>query len=833
MILKSWASILLFFYFTLCITQSAQSQLPGGNGKMGAGRPPAIGKIFGRVLDATDKKPLEYATVTIMPSKKDSIIGGAIVKTNGEFYIDKLPLMELRIRISYIGFQTWTQTIFLSPKASDLDLGNIKMFGDSTILDEIVIEAEKSNFTMGIDRRVFNVDKDLSAKGGTAVDVMKNIPGVSVDGEGNVEVRNQSPTVFVDGRPTSMTLEQIPADQIEKIEIITNPSVKFEAAAKGGIINVVMKKNLKPGYNGTITAGSGTNDRYNGSVALNLREGKWNFGTSYNYNQGFNPGKGYTDRINYLNGKIINGFTQQTQQNFGRVFQFGRINADYQINNRSILTLAANLNKGYFRHLETQSFTLYDSTLQNASTGDRYNKVNTGFDNATLQALYRYTFPGSKQEITSDFNYNPGENTNESLFQTYNFPETGINPERQWNVGGGISNQITWQTDFIAQLKDSAKIEAGIRTNIKSNTTGQDVLFYNSGLGYYEKSMLISANYDIKDQVHAAYFNYLGKIKGWAYAIGLRYEQTVFEAEMKERNLKFSYLYPDGTKNLQKALFPAIYLSKPLKKNSEFQLNFSRKIRRPDYRQAMPFIMFADRQSYSIGNPALAPEFVNLGEANFNKPLKKGNFFLSLYGRYNEDIITAFAYLDPADSSVLVNSFINGRNSKSIGTESSIKYTILKPLDFTLSGNINYLDISAQQATQNIQNSGFNWNAKAMITYRIRKDLVLQLNGDYEAPKIVPQGKTIEVYAVDASINKDFGKKFSINASVNDVFNTRRFGGIYETEVFRQEFSRRRQTRFFRINLTWKFGEADYSLFKRRGGNQRREPGQGGNDLEL
>lgn len=807
--------------------------MPGGQGKAGAGRPPAIGKIYGRVLDAVDKKPLEYATVTVMPIRKDTVVGGAIVKPNGEFSIDKLPITELRVRISYIGYQAWVQTISLTMKASEIDLGNIRMVEDTTMLDEIIIEAEKSNFTMGIDRRVFNVDKDLSAKGGTAVDVMKNIPGVSVDGEGNVEVRNQSPTVFVDGRPTSMTLEQIPADQIEKIEIITNPSVKFEAAAKGGIINVVMKKNLKPGYNGTITAGIGTNDRYNGSASVNLREGKWNFGASYNYNQAFNPGKGYTNRINYRNDKIVSGFTQETNQNFGRIFQFGRLNADYQINNRSSFTLAANLNKGFFRHLETQNFVLYDSTLQNASTGTRYNKVFTGFNHATLQGLYRYTFPGSKQEITSDLNYNPGDHTNESLFRTYNFPETGANPEMQWNIGGGISKQLTWQTDYIATLRDSAKIEAGIRTNIKDNTTGQDVYFYNEGLGYFDKSNLISANYKIKDQVHAAYFNYLGKIKGWSYAAGLRYEQTNFEAEMKERNLKFSYLYPDGTKDLQKAIFPALYLSKPLKNNSEFQLNFSRKISRPNHRQVMPFIMFADKQSYSIGNPALAPEFVNLAEANFNKPLKKGNFFLSLYGRYNEDIITAFAYTDPADSSVLVNSFINGKNSKSLGTESSVKYNLIKPLDITLSGNINYLEILAQSGTQNIQNSGINWNAKAMITYRIKKDLVFQLNGDYEAPRIVPQGRTIEVYSLDASLNKDFGKKFSINASVNDIFNTRRFGGIYETELFRQEFSRRRQTRFFRINITWKFGEADYSLFKRKGTNQRREPGQGGNDMEL
>lgn len=829
---SSLFSLCYTFLFLFFLWANLQGQGSFGGNRGNGMRPPAIGKIYGRVLDATDKTPLEYATIMVSPGRKDTVIGGGIVKANGEFLVDKLPLTELKIRISYIGYLPYQQTLTLSMKSPDLDLGNIRLVPDTSILEEVVIEAEKSNFTMGIDRRIFNVEKDLSAKGGTAVDVMKNIPGVSVDGEGNVEVRNQSPTVFVDGRPTTMTLEQIPADQIDKIEIITNPSAKFEASARGGIVNVILKKNQKPGYNGTISAGVGTNDRYNGNMSANLKEGRWNFSASYNYNQGFNPGKGYTDRLNYTEGNISSGFTQETQQNFGRAFQFGRIGVDYQINNRSTITLAGNLNKGYFRQLETQDFILFDSASLPTSTGARYNKVNTGFSNATYQVLYRYTFPGSKQELTTDFNFNPGRSTNGSLFRTYNFPELSVNPEMQWNAGGATTSQFTWQADYTATLRDSSKIEAGLRTNIKDNTTGQDVYFYNPAKGYFEKSMLISANYDILDQVHAAYLNYVGKIWNWGYAAGMRYEQTIFEAQMKERDLNFSYLYPNGREDLQKALFPSLYLSRPLKHNAEFQINFSRKIRRPDHRQVMPFIMFADRQSYSIGNPALAPEFINLGELNWNKPLKKGNFFLSVFGRYNEDIITAFVYRDPADSLVLVNSFINGNNSQSIGTESSLKYTVFKPIDITLSGNVNYMSISASQGNTNLQNSGITWNAKAMLTYRISKGLTVQVNGDYEAPRMLPQGKTIEVYAIDATLNKDFGKKFSVNASVNDVFNTRRFGGIYETEIFRQEYARRRQTRFFRINVTWKFGEVDYSLFKRRTGPSRRDSGQSG-DMEL
>lgn len=772
-----------------------------------------------------------------MPLKKDSIVGGGMVKANGDFSIDKLPLTELRARISFIGYKPIEQNILLSPKTPEIDLGNLKMETDITILDDVVIEAEKNTMNMGIDRRVFNVDKDLSTKGGTGLDVMKNIPGVTVDGDGNVEVRNQSPTVFIDGRPSTMTLEQIPAEQIDRVEIITNPSVKFDAASKGGIINVVLKKNINPGYNGSISAGAGTNDRYNGSINLNLREGKFNFSASYNYNQGNNPGSGYTNRLNFKNNELSGGFNQNTDQNFGRTFQFGRFATDYQINNRSQLTLGINLNKGIFKQHEKQSFSIFDSSLTTTTRGDRFNRSDNGFDNYTGQLLYRYTFPGSKKEISSDINWNQGTQKNNSNFRTYNFtPEgfaSGINPEIQDNTGGGKTNMFTWQLDFTGTLKDSSKIEAGLRTNIKDNSTGQDVFFFNPSTNVFEKSTLISANYRINEQIHASYINYIGKWRSWGYAAGLRYEQTIFRAELIEQNQKFEYLYPQGVKNLGKAIFPALYLSKSLVNYSEMQLNFSRKISRPNHRQIMPFIMFADRQSYSTGNPALAPEFVNLAEWNYNYPIKKGNIFNSIYGRFTEDIITQYVYPLASDSTILVNTFINGKNSQSLGWEGSVKYNIVKPLDITLSGNMNYFKIEAAQGNESLKNSGLNWSGKILVNYKLMKDLNLQVNGDYEAPRIIPQGKTIEVYSIDASINKDFGKKVSVNFSVNDIFNTRRFGGIYENAQFYQEFSRRRQTRFFRINLTWKFGETDASLFKRRPAGQRRDPGASGGDSDF
>lgn len=826
--------ILFIFFLLSACPQTVFSQT--GFGGPGRGRP-TPGRVLGRVIDSKTKEVLEYATVTIMPERKDTILGGAMVKANGDFFVEKLPIGNLRIRISFIGYKPYTSNFMISMKEPSVDLGNIRMEADITVLEDVVIEAERSTMIMAIDKRIFNVEKDLSIRGGTGIDVMKNIPGVTVDGEGNVQVRNQSPTVFIDGRPSTMTLEQIPAEQIEKVEIITNPSVKYDAGTTGGIVNVVLKKNTKPGYNGMLSLGAGTNDRYNGSGNVNIKEGKWNFGASYNYNQAYNPGKGYTDRLNYRNGDITGGFIQNTNQNFGRVFQFGRLNADYQINNRSNLSWNLNYNKGRFRQLEHQDFNLFDSLFNQTTFGYRDNTVRTGFENYTTQLSYRYSFPGGKQELTTDVTLNQGQQINESNFNTWNFPEgAGFiqNPELQWNTGGGNTRSLTWQLDYTATLSDSGKIEAGLRTNIKDNETGQDVFFFRNDLGYFDKNMNMSANYKIDDQVHAGYFNYLNRWRQWGYAAGLRYEQTIFRGTLEEQNLQFEYLYPDGTKNLLKTLFPSLYLSRDLRRGMEMQVNFSRKINRPGYRQIMPYIMFADRQSYSIGNPSLAPEFINLAEINFSKSFKKATYFTSLYGRYTEDVIASYVYPLESDPSVLVNTFINGEDSRNFGMEHSLKYNFNKSLEVTLSGNINYIEIQANTGTNVFRNTGYTWNAKALVLYRLGKSWSVQANGDYDSPRIQPQGKTIPVYSLDMSLNKDFNRKVSLNFSVNDVFNSRRFGGIYETEFFRQEFSRRRQTRFFRVNVTWRFGEFDMSIFRRKGGAQRRDPGStGGGDMDF
>jgi iron complex outermembrane receptor protein len=807
----------------------------GGNPSGPGGMRSPVGRVYGKIIDASGKEPMEYAVVTLLAFQKDSVIGGGLSKANGDFSIDKLPMGRFRLRIQSIGYKTLFVPVVITPATIEQDLGNIRLEVDAKVLKEVKVEADKSNVTMNIDRKVYNADKDLSAKGGTAIDVMKNVPGVTVDADGNVALRNSSPTIFVNGRPTTLTLEQIPAEDIDRIEVITNPSAKFDASATGGILNVILKQNTKPGYNGMLGASIGTNNRYGLNGNINVKESPFNFFLSYNLNMRGNSNKGFTNRENLMNEEVISSFRQTNNNMVRNAFNSGRIGFDYNISNRNTITFSQNITSGAFNMDDEQSFSTADSIDLMTSFGNRVNEQKNGFENYTTQILFRHTFPKKGKEFTTDLSYNKSNNFNNSTFTTYNYNAGGVllpnNPIVQKNIGAGGSDMFTFQFDFTNPLTDSSKFEWGIKSNykIQQSELTSNMLDYTTG--YFTRDSSLSNDYRINDLINAAYVTYSSYLGSIAYQAGVRLEQTQFTAELLDKNQTFEYAYPKGGKNLWNAVFPSLYLSKRFTKGREAQLNFSRKINRPNYMQMMPFIMFSDRQNYRIGNPALAPEFMNMAEVNYNHPFKKGNLLSSVYLKYVDNAITNYAYTLPTDSNVLVTTFTNGNSNWSYGTEHTVKLSLTKKMEFTLNANAFYTVISANTGTQALQNEGISWNVKAIVSYKLPKGFNTQVDGQYEAPRIIPQGTTKEVYAIDFSLNKEINKKFTFNFTVNDVFNTRRWGTYFDTPTFTQDLSRRRDVRFMRIGFTWRFGETDVSIFRKKN-NQRREPGAGGMEMD-
>lgn len=827
-------SLILLLLITL--NGFAFAQRPTQNGATGGDnnykRLGNIGRAYGKIIDATTKQPVSYASVALyrQVNKQDSLVGGALTADNGDFNIEGLPLGGLKVKVTFMGYTDLSKVIrLLPPDNVEMDLGNLALEADAKMLGTVEVTAEKAQMVMSLDKKTFNVDKNITSSGGTAEGVLKNIPSVTVDVDGNAKLRNNTTTVYMDGRPTVMSLNQIPSDQIESVEVISNPSAKFDASTTGGILNIVMKKNTKPGYNGFIGLGVGTGNRYNGTGNLNIKQGKWNITAFGSLNVAQNPTLGYTYRNSTATGLQI--YDQNTTTTLDNAFKLGRLNVDYSLNNRNTLSLGGTVTQGIFNINSVQNYSLplvtTDSMLNN---GVRNTLPQNNFTRYQVEGAWKKTFAQKGEALTADVTYGWSQSSNVSNWTTSGYDAKGLAlpnyPELTAISGGSNGQQITAQLDYVKPINDSTKLEMGLRsnTNIQSQST------YFSNFNYlsntYVQDNTLSLDTDITTMVNAAYLTYSGKLKdGIGYQAGLRYEQSKLQADSKLLDVpSFGY---DYTGNLGKSLFPSLYLSKTLDKTSELQLNFSRKIQRPNFRQIMPVVQTSDPQNIQIGNPALQPEFDNLSELNYNKHFGKteqNNWLVSAYVNYATNTIQPFASPSAADPSVLVTSFINANSATRYGLDNTLKLGLNKNFDVTANFNAyNLVITSANSATVN----GFAYDGKMSLNYKLPKGFSTQLNGSYESDRVIPQGTQKGVAFADFAVKKTFlGGAANATLSVNDIFNSRKSITDYNFPTYFQETMRRRDLRYVKLSVQVPFGKADASIFRKAKDAKKQQDGQ-------
>ncbi|HQS56664.1 MAG TPA: TonB-dependent receptor, partial [Sediminibacterium sp.] len=651
----------LFILTVLLISfQMIQAQFPMGGGAgrgAGGGQSMNVGHFYGKIVDSKTNKAVEGVTIqltgnkfdTVTKKMKEAILSTQITRANGEFSIENLSVMgSFKLKLSSLGYKSIEKTISFGLKMptgtptaasmqkmlsqADKDLGNIKIEADATNLGNVTVTSTaKPQFEMGIDRKIFNVDKNLMAAGQTATEIMKNIPSLNVDIDGNVTLRNASPTIFIDNRPTTLTLDQIPADIIDKVELITNPSAKYDASGgNAGILNIVLKKNKKNGYNGGIRSGIDSRARFNLGGDINMRQTKINISLSGNYNQRKSISEGIADRNNLL---TTPSYIHQTTDGINESrFNFFRGSLDYLVSNRSTFTIGANYVAGKFDSEQEQRV---DSTIKGISTS--YNLINqfssSQFKNWGTQLSYKYNFPKNGENISADFNLNSSnnENVNNINTQTYNIDNSikGF-PLKQKTIGGGNSKNYTVQVDYENEITLDSKIEFGARGAIRDFKNSSDQ--YRFIVNDYILIPSISNKYKFNDQVYAAYGNYAFKVKKWSYQLGLRVESSNYTGTLLNQSgadsSSFSVKYP-------LSLFPSAFVTYKVDDKQDLQLNYSRRVNRPNFFQLMPFPDFSDPQNINIGNANLNPEFTHSFEVSYSNAYKKGaNFLATAYFKY-------------------------------------------------------------------------------------------------------------------------------------------------------------------------------------------------------
>lgn len=809
------------------------AQRPGGMGQ----RPSTV-RVYGRVLDATTKKGAEFATVSLLMAAKDSTIGGALAEENGDFSIEGVIAGSYRLRIASLGYTKFEKQVVVGGGGTEQDLGNLLIEPGATTLKPAEVTAERAQSQLQVDRRVYNVDKDLNVRGGNGLDVMKNVPGLSVDADDNVQLRNGSPQIMVDGRPTVLTLEQIPADEIERVEVITNPGVAFDASSSGGIINVVLKKSTRPGYNGQLQANAGSNGRYGGNANFNVKDGRWAWTLSGNAGVNDNRTQSSTFRDTYGESALLDAFRQSGITRNKRMNYGGRLGAEVKVSNRSTITFSGNARGRGYESGDDLDWTERDASGTLTGSGGQLNDGRNKGNELSAQAGFKHKTPVEGREWSTDLTYNRSRRESRTAFNTSTFGGGGEpiagEARTQTSTGSTEGDQFTWQFDKADPRNERTKFDYGLRSNVRMERSILEVITA-TDTSDAQADPDLSNDYRITDVVNAAYINWTHKLNvNWGVQAGLRAEQTWFEADVRGpadgRRNTFTYKYPNGTDDIAKALFPALYFSRKWEGSREFQINFSRKINRPNFFQVMPFIMFSDTRNIRLGNPALAPEFINLAEVNHLLPFKKNprsNWLSSIFLRHTDNVITSFAYPLPESNEILVNSWINGDESITYGWENTVKLELTKTAQLTFGGTVQYVEIGVGT----LRRSGWMGNAKANFNMRLPKDWSFQINGEYEGKRPQPQGYAIPNGGVDVSASKDFGTHWSTQLTVNDVFYTRLWGTILDTPNLYQETERRREMRFVRVNLTWKFGVQDASLFRRRDrSTQRRDPGAAGGE---
>ena len=576
------------------------------------------------------------------------------------------------------------------------------------------------------------------------------------------------------------------------------------------------------GLNGIITASVGTPRIANGNMNLNLRQGKFNFFVSGGYNQSGGKARGETMRQNKANGSITDYFNQVTVNDRFRRFKSLRFGTDYFMDNRNTLSLTQDFGQGRFTNEEEQNQEYLNKDAVMEYHGNRFAYNRSVFKRNSTRVSYKHTFPQPGRELTADLTYNYGRNTGNSVIDnSFLLPGGGEykTPTKVRNEGSGNNTQFTFQADYVHPLSEDAKWEGGIRSYHNESKS-----FYNAFAveNTQETKLPLSNNYKYTEMISALYGTYSAKQKSFSYQIGLRAEYSKFTGTLIDSAFKFGYEYPAAIKSIWDALFPSLFLTKQLGEKDQLQLNYSRRVRRPDFWQINPFIDINDPVNLRQGNPQLRPEFINSFELNYSKDYKNGNFLTSIYFRNNPDDITQYSDTITADQydklqnagvdpNAILNTFINASTTNRYGAEFVLQHKAGDNFNITPSVNFQYRTVSARVNDLDLSNKGFSWEAQLTADYKIVlekksifNNLGFQLMGEYESAEVIPQGKRKPEYGMDFAMRKDFLKnnKATITFGINDVFNTQRWGTIYDTENFYQDSYRRWNVRNFRITFS-------------------------------
>lgn len=768
--------------------------------------PPARNKVkvTGKVFEKVSKQPLEYATISIMAPNDTKAIAGGITNPKGEFEVAVAP-GTYDIKIEFISFKS--TEIKQKNIQEDTNLGVVNLSEDAAQLNEVVVRAEKSTVEIKLDKKVYNVGQDMMVKGGTVSDVLDNVPSVSVDTEGNVSLRgSDNIRILIDGRPSNAinvaeALRQLPADAIDKVEVITNPSARYDAEGGSGIINIILKKGKNQGFNGTFIASTGIPETYGLSANLNYKTEKLNYFTTAGYNYRTNEGGGLTNSQYFNEDGSTKSFldedrdTKRIRNGFN-----ARAGIEWTIAPNTFWTNAINYQKNSGEDKDLINYNNFDAGHNFTGSSYRLNNADTGSDNVEFTSNLIKNFNDKGHKLTADLSISRNtDDSNSVIDASPNFNNT---------LNDQVQKQVQLQADYVLPLGKGGQFEAGYKGSFGDLNNEYYVTDENN-----VKDPNLSNNLEYKENINALYTQYGFKINKFSYLFGLRWEDTNIQVNLLDTN--------DFNTKKYNNLFPSAFISYEISDQSNFTASYSKRLTRPRGRFMNPATNYSSNINIFQGNPDLDPSLTDKYDIGYIKRWDKVTFNTSAYFEDTKDV---FSFVRTPTGElvngipVILSRPINLGKEQKFGFEFTLNYTPFKW--WKLNSNFNFFNVKStgensytdavtgETVVQNLDNQANSWfariNSKVTLPYKIDWQLTAMYNGEQKTA----QGKNLGQFGMNTALSKDVMKdKATIAFNISDVFNSRIMKSYTylenQTSYSEMQFRKRQ----FNLSFTYRFNK--------------------------
>ncbi len=772
-------------------------------------QPSGEGVVSGTIKDKATSEPLGFANVTLVNKADTSLVRATTSDEDGRFVFTAVPAGDYLIECSYIGHESYRSPYFtIDARRLKIDLKPIAMTESAFALDEVVVTSEKKLFNYAIDRKVYNVDEDMMSKSGSASEILQNIPSVQVDINGNVSLRG-SPNVLilVNGKASPImkrsqadVLQQMPASGIEKIEVITNPSARFSPEGTSGIINIVMKKDSKRGMNGSVTAHAGTIGRHNEYMAFNYNPGQLNlygnfgyrhehrsfFGTDVRQESSLTPGLGSSSR-------------EDDRMTFRPDVYMGTLGLNYHPGESNSFELSGEYFK---RHPRMSGISTVVGRDSNAVVIQDYDRLQSGYEDESergLTAAFQHNFPKEDHQLRIETNASDSPELESAHYtNVYRTPQGPRQYDNSRIEQGEQQGQLS--VDYTNPLSENSKMEAGYAGDLNRQDVDSYAEYFDAGQEKFIEDATKTYRFKVSEMVHALYGTFEHSFGDFSLMGGLRVEHATVKPNLVSNHSTITNSYS--------GLYPTLHLAYKLSETGELQLNYSRRINRPEVDELNPFPEYNDPRNLEAGNPHLKPENIHSVELGYQWRTNGLTLVPSLYYRYKYDGITRVT--QALNDTTLLRTMKNLASDQSGGIETVFAGSVGNLLTANLNSNVFYEEIDASNIGYSNKKSIVSWSGTCNLNINPAKATMFQINSNFRSGRLTPQGNARRSWGLNAGVRQDlFKEKVSLTLTVSDVFKTQRQDLRLDVAGMKQHVTFKRDARLAYFGISYHFGRAD------------------------